>query len=172
MSAVTSRQERNAGGAQLSLFRQHLYSRLPIYTTRLVREADFTFTEREQLCAPQDVAALMQEYFRDKDREEFVIVLLDTSNSVAGIAQISVGGLAASIVEPRQVFKTAILANAAAIICLHNHPSGNPEPSREDLRITRQLVGAGKLMGVPVHDHVIITQDTYTSLAERGLMGA
>ena len=62
---------------QLSLFRQHLFSRLPMYTTRLVREADFTFTEREQVCAPQDVAALMQEYFRDKDREEFLIALLD-----------------------------------------------------------------------------------------------
>ena len=140
---------------QLSLFRQHLFSRLPMYTTRLVREADFTFSEREQLCAPQDVAALLHEYFRDKDREEFLIALLDTSHTVVGLAQISVGGLAASIVEPRQVFKTAILANAAAIICLHNHPSGNPEPSREDIRITRQLVEAGKLLGIPIHDHLI-----------------
>ena len=171
MSAATSRRERHAGGAQLSLFRQHLYSRLPIYTTRLVRETEFTFSERERVCAPQDVATLMQEYFRDKDREEFLVALLDTSNAVCGLAQISVGGLAASIVEPRQVFKTAILANAAAIICLHNHPSGNPEPSREDIRITRQLVEAGKLMGVPVHDHLIIAGATYTSLAERGLMG-
>ncbi len=156
---------------QLSLFRQHLFNHLPMYTTRLVREADFTFSEREQVCAPQDVAALLQEYFRDKDREEFLIVLLDTCHTVVGLAQISVGGLAASIVEPRQVFKTAILANAAAIICLHNHPSGNPEPSREDIRITRQLVEAGKLLGIPIHDHLIIAEKTYTSLAERGLMG-
>ena len=156
---------------QLSLFRQHLFSRLPMYTTRLVREADFTFSEREQVCAPQDVAALLQEYFRDKDREEFLIVLLDTANTVCGLSRISAGGLAASIVEPRQVFKTAILANAAAIICLHNHPSGNPEPSREDIRITRQLVEAGKLLGIPIHDHIIIAEKTYTSLAERGLMG-
>jgi len=69
------------------------------------------------------------------------------------------------------VFRTAILANAAAIICLHNHPSSNPEPSREDIRITQQLVAAGRLMGVPVHDHLILTAEGYTSLAERGLMG-
>ena len=100
-----------------------------------------------------------------------MIVLLDTSDTVVGLAQISVGGLAASIVEPRQVFKTAILANAAAIICLHNHPSGNPEPSHEDIRITQQLVEAGKLLGIPIHDHIIIAEKTYTSLAERGLMG-
>ena len=98
------------------------------------------------------------------------LVLLDTANSVLGLAQISVGGLAASIVEPRQVFKVAILSNAAAVILSHNHPSGNVEPSREDIRITRQLVDAGKLMGVPVHDHIIVGQNAYTSLAERGLM--
>jgi len=79
--------------------------------------------------------------------------------------------LAASIVEPRAVFKQAILDNAAAVICLHNHPSGNLEPSREDIRITRQLVDAGKLMGIPVHDHLIIAGRQHTSLAERGVMG-
>ena len=98
-------------------------------------------------------------------------MLLDTANTIIGLSQISVGGLAASIVEPRQVFKVAILANAAAIICVHNHPSGNVEPSREDIRITRQLVEAGKLMGIPVHDHLIIGHNTFTSMAERGLIG-
>jgi DNA repair protein RadC len=84
---------------------------------------------------------------------------------------VSIGGLAASIVEPRQIFKTAILANAAALILAHQHPSGNPEPSREDIRITRQLVEAGKIMGIPIHDHLIITDSQYTSLAERGVLG-
>ena len=115
---------------------------------------------------------MLKLYFEDKDREEFIVVMLDTANTMIGMAQISVGGLAASIVEPRQVFKTAILANAAAIICIHNHPSGNPEPSREDIRITRQLVEAGKLMGVPVHDHIIIAENRFVSLAERGLLGS
>ncbi len=149
-----------------------LFSHVPFYTTRLVRETHFTFSHRKQVSSPEEVADLLQQYFQDKDREEFLVVLLDTSNSLIGFSQISVGGLAASIVEPRQVFKVAILANAAAIILAHQHPSGNPEPSREDIRITRQLVEAGKLMGVPVHDHLIIAENGYVSLAERGLLGS
>lgn len=152
-------------------YRQALFSGVPLYTTRLVREKTFRFAERTQVSSPADVAQALIPYFADKDREECLAALVDTANSLIGLVQISVGGLAASIVEPRQVFKAAILANAAAVICLHNHPSGNPEPSREDIRITRQLVEAGKLLGIPLHDHVIIAEDTYTSLAERGLLG-
>ena len=149
-----------------------LFSHVPFYTTRLVRETHFTFSHRKQVSSPEEVADLLQQYFQDKDREEFLVVLLDTSNSLIGFSQISVGGLAASIVEPRQVFKVAILANAAAIILAHQHPSGNPEPSCEDIRITRQLVEAVKFMCIPVHDHLVIAENGYTSLAERGLLGS
>ncbi len=142
---------------------------VPVVTTRLVCEHEAPWP-RTQVSSPDDVAAFFREYFSDRLAEEFWVVLLNTANVVISLAQISTGGLAASIVEPRAVFRTAILANAAAIICLHNHPSGNPEPSREDIRITRQLVEAGQLMGVPVHDHLIVTHEGYTSLAERGLM--
>jgi len=155
-----------------SPYQLQLFSKLPLYTTRLVCEQTFPFCDRIQVASPADVAPILQAYFRDKDREEFIVVLLTTANTILGLAQISVGGLAASIVEPRQVFKTAILANAAAIICAHNHPSMNPEPSREDIRITRQLVEAGTLMGIPVRDHLGIAGDAYTSLAERGLMSS
>ncbi len=161
--------KRSSQGAR-SLYQQHLFENIPLYTTRLVCEKRFPFSDRIQASSPADVAPILIEYFRDKDREEFIIVLLDTANTIIGLSQISVGGLAASIVEPRQVFKVTILANAAAIICVHNHPSGNVEPSREDIRITRQLVEAGTLMGIPVHDHLIIAGSTYMSLAERGLM--
>ncbi len=147
-----------------------LFGQLPLITTRLVCETHLPFSDRIQVSIPADVAPILMDYFRDKDREEFLIVLLNTANVVVGLSQISVGGLAASIVEPRQVFKVAVLANAAALILAHNHPSGNVEPSREDIRITRQLVEAGQLMGIPVHDHLIIAGATYTSLAERGLM--
>jgi DNA repair protein RadC len=116
------------------------------------------------------VAAILREYFADKDREEFLIVLLDTANTIIGLAQISVGGLHPSVVEPRQIFKTAILANAAAIIPVPNHPSGNPTPSRADIRITRQLVEAGEIMGIPVHDHIIVTAESFRSLAEEGVI--
>lgn len=148
----------------------HLFEHLPLYTTRLVCEAAFPFCDRLQVRTPADVAPFLAEYFRDKDREEFIVVLLDAVGSIIGLVQTSVGGLTSSIVEPRQVFKAAILANAAAVILSHNHPSQSLEPSREDVRITRQLVEAGKLMGIPVHDHLLVGGDAYTSFAERGLL--
>lgn len=126
--------------------------------------------ERVQVCSPEDVARVYGPAMRDLKKEIFKVVLLNTANYIMGDYTASEGGLAASIVEPRGVFAKAIVENAAAIICLHNHPSGNPEPSREDIRVTRQLVEAGKLVGIPVHDHLIIAGKTYTSLAERGLM--
>lgn len=126
--------------------------------------------DRIQVCSPEDVAAVYGPLMRDLKKEIFKVVLLNTANVIVGDHTISEGGLAASIVEPRAVFRHAVVENAAAIICLHNHPSGNPEPSREDIRITRQLVEAGRLMGIPVHDHLIIAGTRYTSLAERKLM--
>ena len=142
---------------------------IPVLGTRLVREGEAPWP-RTQLSSPEDVARFFQEYFASRCQEEFWIVLLSTANTVLALSRLSVGGLAASIVEPRAVFRTAILANAASVICVHNHPSSNAEPSREDIRITRQLVEAGKLMGIGVHDHIIVTNGGYTSLAERGLM--
>ena len=126
--------------------------------------------ERVQVSSPADVAAAYGPQMRGLKKEVFKIVLLNTANVIEGDYTVSEGGLAASIVEPRAVFQKAILENAAAVICLHNHPSGNPEPSREDLKITRQLAEAGKLMGIPVHDHLIIAGAGYTSLAERGVL--
>ena len=98
------------------------------------------------------------------------VVLLAANFFFVG-AEFSLIAARRSIVEPRAVFQKAILENAASVICLHNHPSGNLEPSREDIRITRQLVECGRLMGIPVHDHIIIAGDGFTSLSERGLMG-
>lgn len=126
--------------------------------------------ERVQVTHPGAVASVYGPLLRDLKREVFKVVLLNTANIIIGDYTASEGGLAASIVEPRAVFRRAILENAAAVICVHNHPSGNPEPSAEDLRVTRQLVEGGRLMGIPVHDHLIIAGMQYTSLAERGLM--
>jgi DNA repair protein RadC len=134
-------------------------------------EAQRGQASRVQVTCPADVAAVYGPRLRDLKREVFVVVYLNTANVITGDHTVSEGGLAASIVEPRAVFQRAILENAAAVICLHNHPSGNPEPSREDVAVTRQLVEAGRLMGIPVHDHLIIAGAGYTSLAERGLMG-
>ena len=111
-----------------SPYQLQLFGNLPLYTTRLTRlvREDTLPWPRMQLSSPEDVASFFQSYFPDKPTEEFWVVLLNTANVVIGCSQISRGGLAASIVEPRAVFQTAVLANAAAIICLHNHPSGAP----------------------------------------------
>ena len=162
----TTRNNTTADGA----YRDALFSGVPLYTTRLVRDRTFHFPTRTQVRSPADVAAVLIDYFEDRDREEFVVVFLDTANTMIGLHVASVGGLAASIVEPRQVFKAAVLANAAALVAGHQHPSGNPEPSREDVAVTRRLVEAGKVMGIPLHDHLVIAERDYTSLAERGLI--
>lgn len=127
--------------------------------------------KRIQIKSPEDVAAVYGPLMRDLKREIFKVILLNTANVILSDQTVSEGGLAASIVEPRAVFQKAILENAAGLICLHNHPSGNLEPSREDIKVTRQLVEAGKILGIPVHDHLIIAGRGFTSLAERGLMG-
>lgn len=129
-----------------------------------------TGEERIQVTSPADVARVYAPQMRDLPREIFKVVFLNTANIIMGDFIASEGGLAASIVEMRQVFKRAVLENAASIICIHNHPSGNLEPSREDIAVTKQLVEAGKLMGIAVHDHLIIAGRGYTSFAERGLM--
>jgi len=126
--------------------------------------------ERIRVTAPDDVAGVFIPLMRDLKREVFKVITLNSAGVITGDHTVSEGGLAASIVEPRAVFRRAVLGNAASLICVHNHPSGNPEPSEQDLRITRQLVEAGKLMGIPVHDHIIIAGSTYTSLATRGLL--
>ena len=168
--ALAARPREGRGATGHGAYRDALFSGVPLYTTRLVRERTFSFPTRDQVRSPAGAAAVLAEYFADRDREEFIVVFLDTANTLVGLHVASVGGLAASIVEPRQVFKAAVLANAAAVIVAHQHPSGNPEPSREDVAVTRQLVEAGKVMGIPVHDHLIITDHGHTSLAERGLM--
>jgi DNA repair protein RadC len=127
--------------------------------------------ERVQVTCPDDVADVYGPLMRDLKKEVFKVVHLNTANVIIGDYTVSEGGLSSSIVEPRGVFEQAILDDAAAVICLHNHPSGNPEPSREDIRITRQLVEAGETMGIPVHDHLIIAGTDHTSLAERGVIG-
>jgi DNA repair protein RadC len=127
--------------------------------------------ERRVVKSPEDVLRLMQPRMRDLSQELFYVMVLDAKNSVREVLEISRGTLNASLVHPREVFKAAIDHRAASIIVVHNHPSGNPEPSREDVEITAQLADAGRIVGIPLHDHLILAGDRYTSFAERGLLG-
>jgi DNA repair protein RadC len=102
------------------------------------------------------------------DREEFRILLLNAKHQVLGVHTVSIGSLTVSIVHPREVYKAAILANAAAIIGVHNHPSGKPDPSLEDHALTKRLAEAGTLLGITLLDHVIIAQNTHYSFADQG----
>ncbi|HXX62162.1 MAG TPA: DNA repair protein RadC [Bacteroidota bacterium] len=118
--------------------------------------------------SPEDVARLMVPRLRDLMQEVFYVLILDANNALRAEIEISRGTLNASVVHPREVFKVAIDHVAASVIVVHNHPSGNPEPSREDVEITRQLAEAGKIVGIPLHDHLIVAGEGYTSLAQRG----
>jgi len=107
---------------------------------------------------------------QEEAQEVFGILILNTKNKIVAVHEISRGTLNSSMVHPREVFKPAILHNAAAIICFHNHPSGDPEPSKEDIEMTKLLVGAGKIIGIEILDHIIVGDDGYVSLKERGVM--
>lgn len=118
-----------------------------------------------------DVFRHYHERLRDRRKEVFLALLLDSKNRVIREVQVSEGSLTASIVHPREVFVPVVRDSAAAVLFVHNHPSGDPTPSREDLEITARLRQAGELMGVRVLDHVIIGCGEYVSLADRGLLG-
>lgn len=113
-------------------------------------------------------------YMREKmvglDKEHFCVLLLDTKNQVIREETVSVGSLNESVVHPREVFKPAIRESASAVIFVHNHPSGDPQPSAQDRRLTDRLCEAGRLVGIRVLDHMIVGRDTYFSFAERGLL--
>jgi DNA repair protein RadC len=124
---------------------------------------------RTSVRSPRDVSTLVMEEMRFLDREQFRIVLLDAKNHVLGVRVVSVGSLSSSIVHPREIFKEAIARSSAAIILVHNHPSGDPTPSREDVEVTRRLVEAGRLLGIEVLDHVVVGDNKYVSFKEKGI---
>ena len=126
--------------------------------------------DRIVIRTPDDVAALLMPRFRYETRENFLAVLLSTKNHVLKTSVISIGSLNASIVHPRELFREAINASAASVILAHNHPSGDPAPSAEDIDLTRKLAEAGKLLDIPVLDHIILGDGKYISLKEKGIL--
>ena len=123
---------------------------------------------RRSVEGPEDVAALLMPVMRDLDREHFVAVLLTTKNQVIDLVTVSIGSLSASLVHPREVLKPAIQASAAAMVVAHNHPTGVPTPSREDLEFTRRLGRCAELMGIRLLDHLILGDGRFESMKARG----
>ena len=118
----------------------------------------------------RSAARVARRYLAGRRREHFILLLLDTRHRILRTAEISVGTLDMSVVHPRETFREAISASAAAILLAHNHPSGDPAPSPEDLELTRRLVQAGRLLGIPVLDHLIVGRDQVLSLRANGFM--
>lgn len=119
---------------------------------------------------PEDVYEYLQD-LRHQKKEYFVAILLDTQSGVMRRATIHVGTLTASLVGAREVFREAVRDGASSIIVAHNHPSGDPTPSPEDVQVTRQLIMAGSMLDIPVLDHIVIGDGTFSSLKRMGLMG-
>ncbi len=147
-----------------------MVSSINIYKIKMIKEDAVEYSDT--IKSPCDVAALAREVLgmHEMAEENFIILCLNTKNKIAGVHTVSIGSLNASIVHPREVFKAALLNNASGIICLHNHPSGDPEPSRDDIDTTHRLVNAGNILGIKVLDHIIIGDGRYISLKEQGMM--
>lgn len=136
----------------------------------LGRRIALTTWEKMPIKSPDDVKNMVMEEMRYYDREHFRVLYLDRKGGLISMEDVSIGGLHSSQVHPREVFKTAVKRSAASLILVHNHPSGDPTPSREDIEITRRLISAGQLMGIEVLDHIVIGEKHYTSLKSRNLI--
>ncbi len=132
------------------------------------RISNMTYGERYVIRTPEDGANYVMEEMRFLTQEHFVCLYLNTKNEVIHKQTIFIGSLNASIVHPREVFKEAFRRSAASIICFHNHPSGHPAPSREDIEVTKRLAEVGKMIGIELLDHIIIGDKRYVSLKEKG----
>ena len=141
--------------------------RVDIVSVKLVKESSMLYKQR-RVRSPQDSYELFRDYLGDVDREHFVVACLDTKNQPTNISTVHIGSLNASIVHPREVLKTAILSNAASILCCHPHPSGDPTPSPEDIEVTERLAAACNLLSIELLDHIIIGDNTFISLKEKG----
>ena len=145
-------------------------NRVKLIRVGLVKDACRTAGDRTSISRPADVTPLLAD-IAASDREHFVALHLDARNQLNTMEIVSVGSLNASLVHPREIFKGALLANAASVIVAHNHPSGDPTPSREDIELTRRLAQAAEIMGIEILDHLIITPGgRYLSLKEANLM--
>ncbi len=134
------------------------------------RLVESTQTERPTIRCPQDVADLVMAELKMYDQEHFRVLLLDTKNRVTRIEEVFKGSLNASVSHPREAFRAAVSAAAAAVILVHNHPSGDPRPSQEDIATTRRMAEAGETLGIPLLDHVIIGDGDHVSLKEKGIL--
>lgn len=145
-----------------------MYTPLPRYKLQLVREESSLFYGMLPINDSKLAYNILKSHFEDLPHEEFVVLYLDTKYNPIGYQVISIGTLSLSLVHPREVFKGVCLANAAAIICYHNHPSDDPTPSKEDRVLTDRLQACAKLLGITLLDHIVISHKRYVSFKDEG----
>lgn len=132
-------------------------------------EAPVDEREKPLVKSPQDVVNIVKSQLKGKKKEHFLVLCLDTRNKAINYKSVSLGSLDTSIVHPREVFKEAISSSAASVIFVHNHPSGDPTPSKEDIELTKRLAKAGEIIGIAVLDHIIVCDKSYSSLKAKNL---
>lgn len=154
----------------MKAMKEQAAKRVNIVRVQMVRESSLLYPQR-RIRVAGDVVELFLSFLQETDREQFFLLCLNAKNEPTAIHTVSIGSLDSSICHPRETFKIAILSNASSLIVAHNHPSGDPTPSREDISVTKTLTQAGKLLGIPVLDHIIVgSEGTYYSLKEKGDM--
>lgn len=141
--------------------------RINVVSIKMIRESSVLYNIRK-ISEPKDIVDLGKKFLDELDREELIVACLNAKNEVNSVNVVSIGSLNNSIVHPREVFKTAILSNAASIVMIHNHPSGDVTPSKEDKEITLRIKESGIILGIKLLDHIIIGNDTYYSFKEHG----
>ncbi len=143
--------------------------RFDVYVAELTTRR-YRGKQPKEIRGPDDVVGFVGAKLRKERREHFLVLLMNARHEALAKETVSIGSLNASIVHPREVFRPALIASAAAVVLVHNHPSGDPEPSEEDLTITKRLVEAGELLGIQVLDHVIVASRGVVSLRSRQLL--
>ena len=141
----------------------------PVFEEVVVSEETAKYFDGKSISNSRDIYKLFR-YLSRETKEHFIAIHLDTKNRIICIDRISTGSLGDSIVHPREVFKSVLLSSAASIAVVHNHPSGTPDPSKDDINITKRLKEAGELLGIEVLDHIIIGNGCYISLIEKGYL--
>lgn len=137
---------------------------------RRKEDSFYQYYQQKRIKIPEDAVNLVKSRLKGKKKEYFLVLLLSVKNQLLNIVEISKGSLDSNIVHPREVFKEAISASAASCIFIHNHPSGDPTPSEEDIQLTRRLKEAGEIIGIDVLDHIIVTDLKFVSLKEKTLL--
>lgn len=147
---------------------------MKLYNYKIIREKSETYYDgRKSLDNPDDAAKLFKEYYEenfDMDKEHFSVIMVDTKNKMIGINLVSMGTVNQTITHPREVFRPAVMASANSVFLCHNHPSGDPTPSREDINTTKRLKEAGKILGIEILDHIILGDNRHVSLLEKSLI--